>query len=152
MTTVSQARGVVRSRIEAGGLNVTLRWPNEDAGPIPGQPEPFVYTEFNVERGNVAGYGGGRGNNLYRNMARVEAYVFVPKGEGLTQAETIAEQIAALFRSYRDTDISCFDATVYPGGDGAELTPTGMRQSESGNIGNYFWASVEVSLHFDQVG
>lgn len=148
MTTVSQARAVVRARIEAGGLGVPLRWQNEDGGPLPDEPAPFVYAEFNTERGSIAGYGGGRGNNLYRNPARIEAYVFVPKGQGLDQAETIGEQIAALFRSYRDADISCFDATVYPGGDGAALTPPGLLSE----VGNYFWAGVEISLHFDQIG
>ncbi|MEP9389658.1 hypothetical protein [Mesorhizobium sp. KR9-304] len=148
MTTITQARAAVRSRIEAAGLTVSLRWQNEDGGPLPGQPSAFVYTEFNTEKGNIAGYGGGRGGNLYRNRANVESWVFVPKGEGLTQAESIAETIAALFRSYRDSYISCFDATVYPGGDGAALTPPGMHS----DVGNYFWAAVEVSLHFDQVG
>lgn len=148
MTTVSEARGAVRARIEANITSVPLRWQNEDGGPLPDEPAPFVYAEFNTERGSLAGFGGGRGNNLYRNPARVEAYVFVPKGVGLDRAEEIAEQIAALFRSYRDQHISCFDATVYPGGDGAALTPAGL----SSEVGNYFWASVEVSLHFDQVG
>lgn len=148
MTTVSQARAAVRSRIEANITSVPLRWQNEDGGPLPDEPAPFVYAEFNTERGSIAGFGGGRGNNLYRNPARIEAYVFVPKGEGLDRAESIAEQIATLFRSYRDQHISCFDASVYPGGDGAELTPPGL----SSEVGNYFWAACEVSLHFDQIG
>jgi hypothetical protein len=154
MTTVSQARAVVRTRMETGsivdhsGAPVPMRWQNEDAGPLPDEPAPFIYTEFLVERGSIAGFGSGRGGNTYRNPARIEAYVFVPRGQGLDRAETIAEQIAALFRSYRDEHISCFDATVYPGGDGAMLTPPGL----TSDVGNYFWASVEVSLHFDQVG
>lgn len=153
MTTAAEARAAVRTRltnagIAYGGAAVPLRWPNEAGGPLPDVPAPFIYTEFNSDRAILAGYGGGRGDNLYRNPARIEAYVFVPKGVGLDAAEAIAEQIATLFRSYRDADISCFDATVYPGGDGADLTPAGL----SSEVGNYFWASVEVRLHFDQVG
>lgn len=125
-----------------------LRWPNENDGPLPDDPSPFVYTEFLVEGGRIAGYGGGRGGNLYRNQAAVEAFVFVPKGRGLDAAEAIAEQIAALFRSYRDANISCFEATVMPGGDGAMLKPPGLNSP----VGNYFYASAEVRLHFDQVG
>jgi len=72
----------------------------------------------------------------------------VPKGWGLYAAEAIAEQIAALLRSHRDERISCFDATVIPGGDGAMLTPPGL----SSEVGNYFWAACETSLTFDQIG
>lgn len=176
MTTATQARQVIRARMEAGLIRlngelvevalfadfdeetamieyeqldrVPLRWQNEDGGALPDTPSPFIYTLFHTGRAGIAGYGGGRGNNLYRNPARVEAYVFVPKGVGLDQAEYVAEQVAALFRSYRDEHISCFDATVYPGGDGAELTPPGL----TSEVGNYFWAACEVSLHFDQIG
>lgn len=153
MTTATQARQIVRLRMEAGNITfnsqpVALRWQNEDGEPLPGQPEPFIYSAFHVDRAGIAGFGGGRGQNLYRNPASLECFVFVPKGWGLDAAEAIAEQVAVLFRSYRNEHISCFDATVSPGGDGAELTPPGMRSE----AGQYFWASCEVSLHFDQIG
>lgn len=159
MTTAKTARQVMRSRLEAGNVidgnsqAVPFRWQNESADSLgnielPDTPSPFVYIEFNVDRGDIASFGGGRGQNRYRNPARLEAFVFVPKGEGLDEAESIAEQIAALFRSYRDNDISCFDASVYPGGDGEELKPKGL----ASEVGNYFWAGVEVSLFFDQIG
>ncbi len=159
MTTATQARTVMRTRLEAGNVTnsdsraVPFRWQNEAADSqgeveLPDTPSPFVYVEFNADRGTLASFGGGRGANRYRNPARLEAYVFVPKGEGLDEAEAIAEQIAVLFRSYRDADISCFDASVYPGGDGEELKPKGI----SSEVGNYFWACCEVSLFFDQIG
>jgi len=153
MTTATEARHAVRSRMEAGniafdGNAVPLRWQNEDGGPLPDGPTPFVYTEFLNEGASIAGYGGGRGLNIYRNMAVVESFVFVPKGWGLDAAENIAEQIAALLRSHRDAHISCFEATVIPGGDGAKLTPPGL----SSDVGNYFYAATEIRLHFDQVG
>lgn len=159
MTTVSQARQVIRSRIEAGAVvdsdstPVPFRWQNEETDSLgnvelPSPASPFVYVEFNADRASLASFGGGRGSNRYRNPARIEAFVFVPKGEGLNEAESIAEQIATLFRSYRDDDISCFDASVYPGGDGEDLAPKGM----SSEVSNYFYCSLEVSLHFDLIG
>lgn len=159
MTTASQARSAVRSRIEGASLvdsrsnPLALRWQNQTEDSlgnvtVPEWPAPFAYFEFLTEKAELVSFGGGAGSNRYRNNARLIAYVFVPKGEGLDQAETIAESIAARLRSYRDNDISCFDATVYPGGDGAELIPRGL----ASDVGKYFWASCEVSLYFDQIG
>jgi plastocyanin domain-containing protein len=45
-----------------------------------------------------------------------------------------------VFRSYRDNDISCFDAVVRPE----------FGRTEDGNYNHC--ASVEVTCHFDQVG
>ncbi len=162
MTTASAARTVIRSRIEAAGLVVgsnplPLRFPNEEQDSLgnialPDTPSPFAYVEFTNEgsRGGPAAFGGGRGQNLYRNTGRIEGFVFVPKGEGLDQAESLAEQIATLFRSYRDSDISCFDASVFAGGDGSALKPSGM--SNVVDLGAYFYAAFEVSLFFEQIG
>jgi len=158
MATASEARAAFRTRLAAGGITyggqpVPLRWQNEAADSLgnrrlPDTPAPFVYSEFLNEGSTIVAYGGGRGGNVHRNHARVESYVFVPKGTGLDGAEAIAEQIAALFRSYRDQHISCFEATVMPGGDGAMLKPAGL----ASEVGNYFWAACEVRLHFDQIG
>ncbi len=153
MTTASQAYGALRTRLEESapiynGALIILRWQNEDGGPLPDDPAPFVYGEFITERGRLAGFGGGRGRNLYRNPAVFDLYVFVPRGVGLAPASDLAESIAVLFRSFRSEHVSCFDASVLPGGDGADLKPPGL----SSEVGNYFWASVEVSLFYDQVG
>ena len=157
MTTAKDARLEMRTRMEGGGLSVPLRWQNEakdsnGSVELPDTRSPFVYSEFINEgpefgRGPSA-FGGGAGRNLYRNNARWESYVFVPKSEGMDRAETIAEQIAALFRSYRSSGVSCYDATVYPGGDGADLKPPGL----TSEVGNYFWARCEVQLTFEQIG
>lgn len=159
MTTAGQARTVMRSRLEAGavvdgrGAPVPFRWQNETSDSLgnvdlPDTPAPFVYVEFLTDPQDLVSFGGGRGQNRYRNPARLDAYVFVPRGQGLDEAEAIAEQVAGLFRSYRDNDVSCFGATVYPGGDGASLKPPGL----SSEVGNYFWACCEVNLFFDQIG
>jgi hypothetical protein len=157
--TATQARQAMRSRIEAASIidrssnPVPFRWQNEASdslgnAALPDTPSPFVYCEFIVESGSIASYGGGYGKNLYRNRARLVAYVLVPKNSGMDEAESISEQVAALFRSYRDSNVSCFDATVYPGGDGSSLKPSGM----SSPVGSYFYAVAEISLHFDQIG
>jgi hypothetical protein len=159
MTTAAQAFGAIRARLEASpphdsaGTPVFFRWQGEDEdslgrSDLPSVPAPFVYTEFLAEGGAIAGFGGGRGKNLYRNRAVVVCHVFVPRGWGLAEAATIAEAVAMTFRSYRDEHVSCFDATVYPGAARSEIKPPGV-ESE---VTNYYWASVEVSLHYDLIG
>lgn len=159
MTTVTQARGAARALIESGGIvaangtAVPLRWQNEkedSTGQIalPDTPKPFVYTEFLVSRSAVIERGAGLGHVRHRHPAQVVAYVFVPKDEGLDEAEAIAEQIAVLFRPYRANGITVEDVTVEPGGDGASITPPGLQAP----VGNYFWAACEVSLYFDLIG
>jgi hypothetical protein len=152
VTTATQAYAVLRGILEAG-MTVPLRWQNEDADStgnvgLPDTPAAFIYTEFNTDPAEIVSFGGGRFSNRYRNRAHLDIYVFVPRGWGLTYAADYAEQAAALFRSYRDNDISCFGASVYPGGDGSQLQPPGM-QSE---VTNYYYAAASVELLFDQIG
>ena len=152
MTTASQAYTVLRGILEAG-MSIPLRWQNEDADSqgsttLPDTPTAFAYTEFNTDSAELVSYGGGRGANRYRNRAHLDIYVFVPRGWGMTYATDYAEQAAALFRSYRDDDVSCFGASVYPGGDGAELQPPGMRSE----VTNYYYAAASVDLWYDLIG
>ena len=156
MTTITQAREAVRARLEAnpptsGGVPIPVRWPAETDQPLPDIPAPFVFVEFDnqgsVTRGPAA-FGAGRGNNLWRNEAIVTAYVFVPNGAGVGEAEAIAEQIAALFRAHRDEHISCFRSTSNVGGPGSDLRPPGL----DSEVGNYFYATAVIDLHFDQLG
>ena len=152
MTTASTAYGVLRGILEAG-VSLPLRWQNEDAdsqgnAALPDTPAPFLYTEFLTDPAELVSFGGGRGANRYRNPARLDVYVFVPRGWGLAAATDYAETAAALFRSFRDTNVSCFGASVHPGGDGASLKPPGL----SSEVANYFYAVTEVDLFFDLVG
>lgn len=154
MTTATGAYAVIRARLEAsvpvdsGGNPLVLRWQAEPGEPLPDEPAPFIYTEFLADPSSLASFGGGRAQNRYRNPATVDFYVFIPNDWGLQEVTNIAEQVATLFRSYRDNDISCFDATVYPGGSGASIKPPGM----DSEVGNYFYATVQVSLFFDLIG
>lgn len=152
MTTATQAYTVLRGILEAG-MDIPLRWQNEDADSdgnvnLPDTPSAFVYTEFVTDPAELVSFGGGRGANRYRNPARLDIWVFVPRGVGLTAALDYAETAAALFRSYRGADVSCFGASVFPGGDGADLKPPGLPSA----VGNYFYSVAEVALWFDIIG
>ncbi len=155
MTTASAAFAIIRARLIANKpANLTaFRFQNEDedstgVASLPDTPAAFAYVEFLTEPATLVSFGGGRGSNRYRNPARIVVYVFVPRGQGLAAATDLGESVATLFRSYRDDDISCFEASVYPGGDGSQLTPPGL----SSEVNNYFWAAVEIALFFDLIG
>ena len=153
MTTATEAYNALKQRLIDAALGVPLRWQgdNKDSNgnvELPDTPATFIYSEMIAEPAELVAYGGGPLQNLYRNPARFVSYVFIPRNTGLTTATDLAEAIAQQFRSYRTAQISCFDATVHPGGDGAQLTPPGL----TSEVNNYFWASTEVSLFFDQLG
>lgn len=154
MTTASQAFAVIRARLEANvptvqGAAVPLRWQGSTGDPLPDEPAPFIYIEMNTDPGSLVSFGGGRTSNRYRNPAVIDAYCFTPSSWGDPQyAMDIAEQVAALFRSYRDADISCFDASVFPLGEGASIKPPGLNSE----VDNYYAASAQISLFFDLVG
>lgn len=151
--TTGEAFAAIRARLEASGSGITipLRWQGEDGGPLPDTPAAFAYIVF-ANDGSSPGptaFGGGRGANLYRNIATVQAYVFAPLGEGLAVLLTHAETIAARLRSFRDTSISCFSADVITFAEGQRLIPPGLRDSE---VSNYQAALAEIAVSFDQIG
>ena len=150
MTTASTAHALIKARIEANkpASVVSLRWQNEDGDPLPADPAPFLYTELDPDKQYIAGYGGGIGNNLWRNPARIACFVFVPRGWTLLVATDLAETIAALFRSYQPAEFKCFGASVYTLGTGSSIRPLGV-DSEADN---YFCAVAEIELHYDQIG
>lgn len=157
MTTTTQAFTALRAQLaaapaitDAHGNTLPFRYQNEDGGPLPDVPAAFAYVVFEVQgagRGPAA-FGGGRFNNLYRNQAVLTVYVFVPAGEGLAVAADLAEQIAARTRSYRDSDVSCFAASVHPHGHGSVLGPPRLMSE----VNNYYCAVAETVLHYDLVG
>lgn len=152
MTTATQAYNALRGVLE-DGLAIPLRWQNEDAdsdgnAALPDTPATFAYVEFNPDPGELVSFGGGRGSNRYRNPARLDIYVFVPRGQGAAVAMNYAETAAALLRSYRDDDVSCFAASVIAGGSGADLAPPGLVSE----VNAYYYALAEVDLFYDQIG
>jgi len=138
MTTAAQAQAAIRTRLEAQFTAIPLNWPNETFI-VPDTPAAFAHIEFLTDPAFVAGFGGGRFANLWRQTGRIEAHVLVPVASGLATALAHAESIAAVFRSYRDADLSCFAAWVEPG-------------TRSGENGNYWTAHAIVDLHFDAIG
>lgn len=153
MATANEAFAALRGRVESGGLTIPLRWQNKDEDsngliPLPDSPAPFIYGEFIGETSEVVSFGGGRFRNTYRNQCVLYLYVFVPRGWGLEPANDYAEQAAALLRSYRSTEVSCFGASVRPGGDGAQLQPPGLRSE----VNAYYYSYVEVDFFYDQQG
>jgi hypothetical protein len=156
MATITTALAAIRARLEAvaitdaQGNTLPFRWQGEDGGDLPGTPAAFAYVELeNYGAGRFpAGYGGGSGNNLYRNEGQINAFVFVPNGQGLSVAVALAEQVAARLRSFRDSTVSCFSASVHPIGEGTSIAPKGMNSE----VNNYTCAVVEIAFHFDQIG
>ncbi len=153
MATSEQAFDVIRTRLDGNkpvynSVTLASRWPNETDTPLPATPIPFIYTEFLTDPADLVSAGGGRGNNRYRHSGRIVTYVFVPMGYGEKAAMNIADQVAAVFRSYRDTTISCFSATPYPGGEGQKLAPPGIGSA----VTSYWCAFVEVEMFFDLIG
>lgn len=147
MATVAAAFAALRARID-GATSLPLYWQYEDNTQLPDTPASFGYVEMIVDPGFVAGFGGGVGANLHRNPGRLLVWVFTPKGQGMAASLPVAESIAALLRTYRTSDVSCFSATVRPGGDGAAIAPPGMASA----VNNYYWALVDVEISFDQIG
>lgn len=147
MTTISDAWAAIQARAAAQITTLPLLWQHVD-NTLPDTPAPFVYIEMNPGRARLASFGGGRGDNRWRQQGEIQAYVFVPRGQGLAVALGYAETVAAAFRSYRDATISCFGASVMPVGQGSDLAPPGMTSV----AGNYACAAVAVDFFFDQIG
>jgi hypothetical protein len=147
--TASQAMAAVRARLAAGTYSFSLYYHGDDAPILPDTPATFGFVVFSNEGSRLAAFGGGRGNNLYRNSARVEVFVFSPIGYGLEAVLDHAETVAGQLRSFRDSSISCFAADVMPLGPGSDNAVPGLSRSE---VSNYSCALVEATLSFDQIG
>jgi hypothetical protein len=124
-----------------------LRFRGEPSPPLPNTPAPFVFTFFGASRSGVIEVGGGAGANRHRNPGVAAILVFVPNDWGEPPATDIAEAFAKLFRSYKDNGVTVEDATVYPGGHGADIAVPGLTEP-----GNYIWAGCEVEFYFDLIG
>jgi hypothetical protein len=148
LASFDQAFAAVRNRLDAGGFSFPLYYHGDNPPTLPDQPAPFAVVMINNEGSTLAGYGGGRGNNLYRNRLRVEAYVFSPFGYGAEAASQLAEPVAAQLRSYRDGVISLFKADVEFSGPGSMVSVPGL----SNEVNNYAVAGVGCDGIFDQTG
>jgi len=149
MSNASQVYDAIRARL-AANTTLPLRFQNEDPPTLEDRPATFVYVTLDIDRGRMVGFGGGATKNLYRSQCALTLYVFVPRGEGFKSAMDKAETLALIFRSYRDpTDLfMATAASPIPGGSGSVIAPPGV----DSEVDNYFWAAVDIDLHFDQVG
>lgn len=157
MPDATDSFNAIRNRIEAGSLNPPIWWPNEEENSdgektLPDTPAAFIHIAFHTDRGYLAAFGGGNANNLWRNQGLIEAYYFVPRGEGLDAALDGAETIATLFRGYRTETVSCFDASVRAGTSASNLNLSALNQETQTVADNYHWAVTQVSFHYDQIG
>jgi hypothetical protein len=152
MTTASDVFAEIRARLDAvdSGISFPRYYQGDDAPLLPDTPAAFAFVVFNNEGsgGRPAAYGGGRGANLYRNRALIEAYVFSPIGEGVEIVTGYAEAVASRMRSYRSATMSCFAADVIPIGPGSSISVPGL----SSEVSNYQCAVAEIALSFDQIG
>ncbi|MCK1568989.1 hypothetical protein IVB08_34590 [Bradyrhizobium sp. 173] len=150
-TTEAQARAAVRAQLPGSAFAFPIYWQGDDAPTLLDTPAAFAFVVFNNEGsgGRPAAFGGGRGRNLFRNRALVEAYVFSPIGAetGADAASGRAELIAARLRGFRDNDISVFSADVIFIGPGSSISVPGVTAPN-----NYQCAVAEISLTFDQIG
>jgi hypothetical protein len=150
MVDIAAARAAVKARIDGAGFTDFVVRYEGDREPLPDAPAAFAYVTLENDGsgdGPIA-YGGGASGNLYRNRARVVAYVFSPIEEGPAVVEGYAEQIASRLRSFRDNTIMCRNADVTFAGPGTSLSPPGIGSA----VNNYQCAIVEVSMTFDQIG
>lgn len=145
--SIVTALAALRSRAGNGTITLPMYWPDEN-NELPDTPAPFVYFALDTRPAFATGVGGGIANNVWRTPGELQAFVFVPIGQGITQSVTLAESVAAVFRSYRDNYVSCFGASVHPVGKGSEMIPDGLDSA----AGNYACAVALVDLFFDQVG
>lgn len=147
MATAAGAIADLRAQLEAG-TDTPLYFQAENNTGLPDLPDTFGYVEFQLFPARIAGFGAGRGNNLYRTDGIVVVRLLVPMGEGLPIALAAAEDIADILRSYRSSEASCFAVSIRPGGDGAAFMPPGL----SSPVNNYYCVIIEIDFSFDQVG
>lgn len=148
--TADQALAAIKVRVT--GLAFPVYWQGDDAPQLPDDPAPFAFIVFNNEGPgrSPAAYGGGPGQNLYRNTGTIEALVFSPIGSEIGSDKVMqrAETIAALLRSYRTAEVSFFSAGVIYVGKGSAISVPGL----SSPVNNYQCAVAECAFQFDQIG
>lgn len=153
MSTAADVQTLLRGLL-AAGTALPIRWRGDDTdssgeGALPDVPSSFLFCDFETDPATIAGFGGGRGANLYRTTGRLDVFIFVPRGDGADGvALGHAEDVAAIFRSYRDATLSCFAGSVLSGKAVGELRPPGM----ASEVNAYSYAIAEIELWYDQVG
>jgi hypothetical protein len=146
--STDEAMRAVRARLDSGGFSFTIYNNSDPSYQFTDVPATFGIFVFDVQGSTLAAFGGGRGQNVYRNTALASIYVFTPFGYGYDAAATAARPVADHLRSYRDGVISIFNADVEPFGPGSDFSIPGL----SSEVSNYTGALVAAQVIFDQIG
>lgn len=150
MSTFAQMVAALKARAVAQVtmFGAAVYWDRDAKPTLPDDPTPFVFFRLEMDRAQFISIGGGRGNNLARTDGELQGYIFIPRDWGLEQEALYGEHVAAAFRSYRTTDVSCGAVTPAPAVPGSDLMPPGL----DSEVENYSCIVAAVPVFFDQVG
>ena len=147
--STDEAMRAFRARLDSGGFSFPIYNNSDPSYQFTDIPATFGVMVFDVQGSTLVAFGGGRGQNVYRNTALGSVYVFTPASTGsYDAAATAAKPVADHLRSYRDDVISIFNADVEPFGPGADFSIPGL----SSEVSNYSGALVAAVVMFDQIG
>jgi hypothetical protein len=71
-----------------------IAWPNEDPGPRPSPPAPWLDIELQAQ----STYAYELGGNIWRENGTIWLHVMIPVGSGMTQGLTIRKTLSVAFR------------------------------------------------------
>jgi len=146
--STDEAMRAVRARLDSGGFSFPIYSHGNPSHQVENIPATFGVYVFENQGSALVAWGGGRGQNVYRNSALAYIYVFAPFGYGYDAAAAAAEPVASHLRSYRDENISIFKSDVMPFGPGSDFSIPGLINE----VSNYQCALVEAFVQFDQIG
>jgi hypothetical protein len=147
--STDEAMRAVRARLDSGGFSFQIYNDGDPSYQLPDVPATFGVYVFDNQGSDLVAFGGGRGQNVYRNRALANVYVFTPAATGsYDTAATAARPVADHLRSYRDDTISIFKSDVFSFGPGANFSIPGLAVE----VSNYNGAVVEAFVMFDQIG
>lgn len=149
MSTFAQVVASLKARAAAQITLLRHYW-DKDAKPTDLDPDaqtPFVFFLIETDPAQFVSFGG-RGNNLQRVRGEMQGLVFIPRDWGLEQHASYGEHVAAAFRSFRDSHVSCGAVAPQPAVDGSSLKPPGL----DSEVENYACTVVAVPFNYDGIG
>jgi hypothetical protein len=147
--STDEAMRAVRARLDTGGFSFPIYNHADPSYQFTDVPATFGVYVFDNQGSMLVAWGGGRGQNVYRNSALAYVYVFTPAATGsYDTAALTAKPVADHLRSYRDEIISIFKADVASFGPGSDFSIPGLVSE----VSNYSGALIEAFVQFDQIG
>ena len=130
--STDEAMRAVRARIDSGGFSFPIFNDGDTSYVFTDIPATFGVYVFDNQGLVAVAFGGGRGQNVYRNSALAHVYVFTPSATGSYDAAAIAAKpVADHLRSYRDDTISIFKSDVFAFGPGTDFSIPGLTSEVS---------------------